>query len=122
MRFSPATLLALTASVGLAGCSAAYVSSYKQTNHSFRPAPTKPKNVRVVKSRDDLDSEYTELGLYRGKAPTVKEAMATAKQMCADKGANLYILNTEPFASDGGFRVDGICAHSQSLAKKDKKK
>lgn len=92
------------------GCAMAYKSFYKDTSRDEDPAPVRPKQVNVVKSRDSLTSQWTEIGLYRGKAPTVKEAMATAKQECGRHGANLYILNVEPFHSDGGWNIDGICA------------
>jgi hypothetical protein len=99
-------LLVLCAS----GCASAYSSLYKETNHQLHPAPVAAKNVRVVKSRDDLSSAWTELGVYRGHAPTVKEAMSTAQQQCGNAGANYYILNTEPFQSESSWKVDGICA------------
>jgi len=36
--------------------------------------------------------------------------MDTAKQRCAEKGADYYILNAAPFQSDGAWKVDGVCA------------
>lgn len=105
-RFS----ISLTIAVGaLAGCSPAYSSLYKETNHKLHPAPIAAKHVKVVKSRDDLKSAWTEIGVYRGHAPTVNEAMATAKQQCGTNGANLYILNAEPFQSENAWKVDGVC-------------
>jgi hypothetical protein len=102
--------LSLSLAVGaLTGCSPAYSSFYKETNHKLHPAPVAAKDVKVVKSREDLKSAWTEIGVYRGHAPTVKEAMATAKQQCGSNGANLYILNTEPFQSEASWKVDGVC-------------
>lgn len=92
-----------------AGCSPAYSSLYKETNHKLKPAPVAAKDVKVVKSRDDLKSAWTEIGVYRGHAPTVKEAMATAQQQCGANGANLYVLNTDPFQSENSWKVDGVC-------------
>ena len=65
---------------------------------------------RTVQARDDLTRTWTELGSYKGNAPTVREAMDAAKQMCGSYGADLFILNAPPFASEGVFKVDGICA------------
>ncbi|MBK6919093.1 MAG: hypothetical protein IPH07_16985 [Deltaproteobacteria bacterium] len=103
--FSGLTVLALS----LTGCATAYSSFYKETNHKLHPAPIAAKDVRVVKSRDDLKSAWTELGVYRGHAPTVAEAMDAAKQQCGSHGADLYILNTAPFQSEASWKVDGVC-------------
>lgn len=92
-----------------AGCSPAYSSFYKETNHKDHPAPVAAKNVKVVKSKDKLTSEWFELGIYRGQAPTVKEAMSTAQQQCGSHGGNVYVLNTEPFQSGDVWKVDGVC-------------
>ena len=109
MRFALVLPLLLAATA----CSPAYVARYNGTNHRIDAPPVAPANVLVVKSRDNLSSQWTEIGTYRGKAPTVVEAMDIAKEQCGAKGANLYILNVEPYASGGGFRVDGICALRQ---------
>ncbi|MBC8071449.1 MAG: hypothetical protein IAG13_24190 [Deltaproteobacteria bacterium] len=109
MRLPLSSCLALVVLVS-SGCASAYSSLYKETNHQLHPAPVAAKDVRVVKSRDDLSSAWTELGVYRGHAPTVNEAMETAKQQCGNAGANYYILNTEPFQSEGSWKVDGVCA------------
>lgn len=93
----------------VAGCSPAYSSLYKETNHKVHPSPVAAKDVKVVKSRESLKSAWTELGIYRGQAPTVKEAMTTAQQQCGSHGANLYVLNTEPFQSETVWKVDGVC-------------
>lgn len=93
----------------VSGCSPAYSSLYKETNHKDHPAPVAAKNVKIVKSRDNLTSAWTELGIYRGRAPTVKEAMTTAQQQCGSHGGNVYVLNTEPFQSENVWKVDGIC-------------
>jgi hypothetical protein len=108
-RSAYALFTALTLSLALGGCASAYKSYWKQTNFKQTPAPVKAKNVKVVKSRDNLTSQWVELGIYRGKAPTVKEAMTTAKAECGKHGANLYVLNVEPFQSNGGWKVDGTC-------------
>ncbi len=95
--------------LAVSGCSPAYSAMYKETNHKLHPAPVAAKDVKVVKSRDNLKSAWTEIGVFRGQAPTVKEAMATAQQQCGSNGANLYILNTEPFQSESSWKVDGVC-------------
>jgi hypothetical protein len=109
MRLQTASALLIALTLGLTGCAGAYKSYWKQTNFKQTPAPVPAKQVKVVKSRDDLSSEWVELGIYRGKAPTVKEAMDTAKVQCGQHGANLYVLNVEPFAAEGGWKVDGVC-------------
>jgi len=90
-------------------CSPAYSSMYKETNSKLNPAPVAAKDVKVVKSREDLSSAWTEIGVYRGRAPTVEEAMNTARQQCGANGANLYVLNTAPFSSESSWKVDGVC-------------
>lgn len=95
------------------GCASAYSSMYKQKDGSFAAKPVPAKNVKVVKSRDDLVSSWVEVGSYNGHAPTVKEAMEAAKQQCGTAGANLFILNTPPFASENRWKVDGVCAHKK---------
>jgi hypothetical protein len=113
-------ILALTAVAFLAslvsGCAMAYRSSYRETNHDLHPKPVAAAKVKVVKSRDDLVRQWTELGSYKGHAPTVREAMDAAKQMCGQYGADLFILNAEPFASEGVYKVDGICAATAKKA------
>ena len=113
LSFRPRSLasvltLALVASSSLAGC--AYKSSYRQTNFDVKTKPVPEKKVKVVKSKDDLTSNYTEIGIYRGRAPTVKEAMDVAKNQCGREGAELYILNVEPYESGGVWNIDGVCA------------
>jgi hypothetical protein len=106
-------LILATSSLALAfvvGCSFAYKSMYKETNHSLHPKPVAAADVKVVKSKDDLTSSFTELGSYKGHAPTVKEAMDAAKQECGAHGADLYILATEPFQSENVWKVEGVCA------------
>jgi hypothetical protein len=103
------TLPLLVASFAVSACSPAYVTRYNGTNHRLDAPPVAPTEVKVAKSRDEITSSWTELGAYRGKAPTVAEAMDIAKEQCGANGANLYILNVEPYASRGGFFVDGIC-------------
>ncbi len=107
-RIGSAISLALIASMGLAGC--AYKSSYRQTNFDVQTQAVPSAEVKVVKSKDDLVSAYTELGIYRGRAPTVKEAMDVAKNQCGREGAELYVLNVEPYESGGTWNVDGVCA------------
>ncbi len=108
----PALLTSCLALVMLvaSGCASAYSSLYKETNHQLHPAPVAAKDVKVVKAREDLSRSFTELGVYRGHAPTVKEAMDAAKQQCGNAGADVYILNTAPFQSENSWKVDGICA------------
>lgn len=106
-RFGSALSLALVAAVA-SGC--AYKSSYRQTNFDVEPAPVETKDVKVVKSKDDLVRGFTELGNYRGRAPTVKEAMDVAKNQCGREGAELYVLHVEPYESSGAWNVDGVCA------------
>lgn len=109
-------LLALS-SLMLGGC--AYKSFYKATNNKVTPAPVAAKNVKVYKQRDDVADadEVIELGLFRASAPTVDEAMDTAKRICGEKGATMYILNTAPFRSNNSYRVDGMCATTPEAAK-----
>jgi hypothetical protein len=107
----PIALLSSCLSLALlavTGCSPAYSSLYKQTNNKTA-APVAAKDVKVVKSREDLKRAWTEVGVYRGHAPTVKEAMAAAQQQCGAHGANVYVLNTEPFQSEASWKVDGVC-------------
>lgn len=94
--------------MGLAGC--AYKSSYRQTNFDTETQAVPAAEVKVVKSKDDLVSAYTELGIYRGRAPTVKEAMDVAKNQCGREGGELYVLNVEPYESGGTWNIDGVCA------------
>ncbi|MFO0637398.1 MAG: hypothetical protein U0168_31620 [Nannocystaceae bacterium] len=110
---SALVLFALAAS----GCASAYSSLYKETNHSLHPAAVAAKDVKVVKERDDLKRAWTELGVYRGHAPTVAEAMETAKQQCGSHGANLYVLNTAPFQSENHWKVDGVCGRFDDAKK-----
>jgi hypothetical protein len=110
MRATITLLTTLTAAFALGGCFGGYSSFYKQTNHQLDVAPTGPEQVKVVRSRADLTRTWTELGEYRGKAPTVQEAMDSAKLECGRNGADFYILNTDPFQSGGGWKVDGVCA------------
>lgn len=110
-RLVPAALLA---SSFLAGCAPAYSQSYRQTNFEVTPKPVPADKVKVVKSANDLSTAWVELGTYKGKAPTVKEAMLYAKQTCGSKGATYYILNVEPFASESGWKIDGVCATKQA--------
>ena len=78
-RLASVLTLALVASSSLAGC--AYKSSYRQTNFDVTTQPVPQDKVKVVKSKDDLTSAWTEIGLYRGRAPSVKEAMDVAKNL-----------------------------------------
>lgn len=107
----PLTFIAAALAVAsLGGCATAYKSFYKQTDMDFAAKPLAAKKVKVVKSKDDLvETQTQEVGIYRGHAPTIKEAMNAAKQKCGEKGADFYVLNTEPFLSDGVYKVDGTC-------------
>ncbi len=93
------------------GC--ATTSFYKSTNAGAGGKPVQPSRVRVASTKSDVHGEWTEVGQFRGKANTQEAALAAAKQACGHNGANLYILNAAPFESDGGFRVDGICARTR---------
>lgn len=115
-----AFLALAVASLGLGGC--AYKSFYRQTDFKTQTQPTTPDQVRVVKSKDNLSREWAELGNYRGRAPTLKEAMETAKKTCAEQGANLYVLYVEAYQSSSGWNVDGACGYAESLGKKKNKK
>jgi len=110
MRRSLALLTCLTAASLLGGCATAYKSFYKETDHKTKPAPVAPAQVKVVKSADDLEQAWSEIGIYRGHAPTVQEAIETAQGKCGQAGANFYILHTEPYEARGVWKVDGICA------------
>ncbi len=110
MRRSHALVLSLTAAALLGGCATAYKSYYRETNHKLEPAPVPAEKVKVVKSADDLQSAWTEIGAYRGHAPTVKEAMDKAKELCGKAGSEFFILHTEPYEARGVWKVDGLCA------------
>lgn len=105
---------AVSMSLSMAGC--AHRSFYKETNRDVHPSAVASKDVKVFKQKEDITAEYVELGIYRGHAPTVDEAMEAATQMCGDKGGNYYILNTAPFKSGNVYKVDGVCAASPSEA------
>ncbi len=107
-RLASVLTLAFVASSSLVGC--AYKSSYRQTNFDVQTQPVPQAEVKVVKSKDDLTSPYTEIGTYVGRAPTVKEAMDVAKNQCGREGAELYVLNVEPYESAGAWKVGGACA------------
>ncbi len=107
-RLASVLTLALVASSSLVGC--AYNSSYRQTNFDVKTQPVAQSKVKVVKSKDDLSRAYTEIGTYVGKAPTAKEAIDVAKNQCGREGAELFILNVEPYESAGSWKVDGACA------------
>lgn len=102
--------VALTlALVVLASSGCAYKEFYRQTAGGPAAPPVPPEAVKVVKSKDDLVSAWTQVGTFRGHAPTVKEAIAAAQRNCGQHGADLYVLNVEPFLSDNVYKVDGIC-------------
>ena len=71
MRFILATST-LVLAFAVAGCSFAYKSMYKETNHSLHPAPVASADVKVVKSKDELTSSFTELGSYKAVVETTK--------------------------------------------------
>ncbi len=119
-RLLPVLTLALVASSTLVGC--AYKSSYRQTNFDLQPQAVPTAKVKVVKSKDNLTNAYTELGIYRGRAPTVKEAMDVAKNQCGREGGELYILNVEPYESGGTWNIDGVCAVFATAAASDDSK
>lgn len=100
----------LSAAVLLSGCASAYKSFYRETDHKTKPAPVPAAQVKVVKSEGDLDQGWSEIGLYKGHAPTVKEAMEAAQDACGSAGANFFILYTEPYEARGVWKVDGFCA------------
>ena len=104
-----ALTLSLAACAGLAGCAAQYKSVYKGTGQDGKPL--QPDQVKVVRSRSDVPA-WTEVGSYQGQAPTTQEAMDVAKRECAAHGADLFILNTEPYESEGAWKVDGLCART----------
>jgi hypothetical protein len=110
MPRSFALVSVLSAATLLAGCATAYKSFYRETDHQLHPKPVAAKNVKVVKSAGNLSTAWSELGNYEGHAPTVKEAMDTAKSACGKAGADFFILNVEPYESRGVWKVDGICA------------
>lgn len=100
--------LALFFVVGLSTAGCTYSSFYSQSAPSRRPLP--PHAVKVVRSQADLVTPWSQLGRYRGTAPTVVQAIDGAKQKCAQAGAEFFILNTDPYPAGRRFRVDGICA------------
>lgn len=110
MRRSSALLTCLCATVLLSACAGPYRSFYRETNHTLKPAPIASAEVKVVKSADDLNTEWVEVGIYRGHAPTVKEAVEAAQVACGNAGAEFFILNTDPFEASGVWKLDGFCA------------
>ncbi len=117
-RLLTSVAIGLAAAIGLGGC--AYKSSYRQTNFKHKSSPVAAKKVRVVKSRDNLKSEWVELGNYHGRAPTLQEAMDTAKSYCGNEGGNLFVLHAEPHEGSG-WNVDGVCGSTRTSksSKKD---
>ena len=101
------TVLALGA-VTMSGC--AYKSFYRVTNNDVTLPAGEADEVKVYKQKEDITSEYVELGLYRGHAPTTEEAMDTAKAKCAEKGGDFLIMNTPPFKSGNVIKIDAVCA------------
>jgi len=97
LLFSPAWL----------GCT--YTSFYSQSVATSAP-PVPAAAVKVVRSQADLASPWTQVGSYRGSAPSVQEAMDAAKQRCGQAGAEFFILSQDPYAKGRTFRVQGICA------------
>ncbi len=102
----------------LACASANYKQMYRQTNSVAGAKPVAANQVRVMRSRDDLIQSHQEIGIYQGHAPTTKEAMEAAKRQCGMVGADLFILNVQPFASEGRWKVDGICALGRGTQQK----
>jgi hypothetical protein len=101
-------ILALVSAAALAGC--AYKSSYRQTNFETDPKPVAAEQVKVARSADDLVSQYSELGRYKGRAPTLNEAMDGAKQWCGSYGADLFVLDHDPTStSSGRYEIEGTC-------------
>lgn len=109
-RRSFALCTCLTAAALLSGCATAYKSFYRETDHQSKPAPVAAKDVKVVKSKDDLEQAWKEIGTYKGHAPTVKEAMEAAQGACGRAGADFFILYTAPYEARGVWKVDGFCA------------
>ncbi len=110
MRRNSALACCLIATATLSGCATVYKSFYRETNHKLQPPPVAADEVKVVKSKDDLVSAWTEVGTYKGHAPTLVEAMDAAKSTCGPAGADYFILYTEPYEARGVWKVDGICA------------
>jgi hypothetical protein len=113
MRHSLALVAILSGTAQLGGCATAYKSFYRETDHQLEPKPVHPEKVLVVESAHDLATPWSELGTYEGHAPTVKEAMDTAKRECGRAGADFFILDVEPFESRGVWNVNGLCAAKQ---------
>lgn len=101
--------LALALAAPLLGCAAQYKSIYQGTADDGKPL--RPDQVKVVRNKADV-AAWTEVGSYQGQAPTTQEAVDIAKRECGKHGADLFILNTEPFQSEGVWKVDGLCARS----------
>lgn len=110
MRRSSVLLTCLSTALLLSACAGPYRSFYRETNHKLKPAPIEAEKVKVVKSADDLTTAWVEVGIYRGHAPTVKEAIEAAQGACGKAGAEFFILNTEPFEAGSLWKVDGFCA------------
>ena len=110
MRRSPALITLLSASTWTVGCASDYGSFFRETNRELQPVPVATEDVEVVGAASDLVSAWSALGTYEGHAPTVKEAMDTAKSTCGRAGADYFILDVLPFESRGAWYVEGICA------------
>lgn len=110
MRRSFIPLTCLCVATLLTACASPYRSFYRETNHKLKPAPIPAEEVKPVLSADHLTTPWIEVGIYRGHAPTVEEAMETALDACGKAGADFFILNTEPFEAGGLWKLDGFCA------------
>ena len=110
MRRSSSVLTGLAVASMVCSCATPYRAYYRETNHSLRPAPIPAEQVKVVKSEDDLITEWMEVGLFRGHAPTVVEGIESAQTACGRAGADYFILLREPYDARGHWKVDGFCA------------
>jgi len=97
-------LLALT----LPAC--AHKSYYKETN-KLQPAAVAADKVTVFSGASEVRRNYVELGRYRGKAPSVKEAVDAAKAACGKAGGTMLIHSKLPYkAGERGYKVEAVCA------------
>lgn len=110
MRRSPTLVAFVSALAWIVGCASDYGSFYRETNRELQPVPVATEDVEAVRAASDLGSAWSALGIYEGHAPTVKEAMVTAKSTCGRAGADYFILDVLPFESRGAWYVEGICA------------
>lgn len=90
----------------LAGCASLETGSVDWIPIGPEFSPTKPQNIEVLGSAQDITRVYTNVGLLRIKnlkpdRETLKMGVEKAKKIAASKGADAMILGQYNSASDG---------------------